>query len=320
MFIGLIQRYGLETEVAKHLSDNYGDRAWTVCDLAEPTGKAWPLYGVRLSTLYPFIEAEVRYAVRHEYAQTAVDVISRRLRIAFLNAQAALDSLPRVVEIMSDELHWDAKRQKAEMEKGVEFLGSMGLRKGALPRGSMSNASLSTAKILGLNTEGAGWIEKVEGLIGLGRLKEKRSEAREMFYTRAQFVAGEVEMLRQAFLTASHPSSPSIPTTSASTSPSTAQEPSGPGSEGHMRMTVPKVELFQLVKSLPGFGFGGIKNKDFNYVLEEVGYQGRGDVDFDEFVEICGQLREVLFAPPLAKESSKAERRRIPVGRSGGGV
>ncbi|KAG6880683.1 hypothetical protein C0993_005143, partial [Termitomyces sp. T159_Od127] len=45
MFIGLIQRvrvmvssapythflgqYGLETDVAKHLSDNYGDRAWT---------------------------------------------------------------------------------------------------------------------------------------------------------------------------------------------------------------------------------------------------------------------------------------------------
>jgi len=59
------------------------------------------LYGVRLSPLYPFIEAEVRYAVRHEYAQTPVDVISRRLRLSFLNAQAALDSLPRIIEIMS---------------------------------------------------------------------------------------------------------------------------------------------------------------------------------------------------------------------------
>ena len=46
-------QYGLETEVAKHLSENYGDRAWTVCELAQPTGKAWPLHGIRLSIGYP---------------------------------------------------------------------------------------------------------------------------------------------------------------------------------------------------------------------------------------------------------------------------
>lgn len=70
MFIGLIQRvlvfvpswtidththlqFGLETEVAKHLSENYGDRAWTVCELAAPTGLNWPIHGIRLSSLYP---------------------------------------------------------------------------------------------------------------------------------------------------------------------------------------------------------------------------------------------------------------------------
>jgi len=46
-------QYGLETEVAKHLSNNYGDRAWTVLSLAQPTGEAWPLYGIRLSPQYP---------------------------------------------------------------------------------------------------------------------------------------------------------------------------------------------------------------------------------------------------------------------------
>lgn len=53
MFIGLIQRYGLDTDVAKQLSDNYGDRAWTVCALAEPTGKNWPVHGIRLDSQYP---------------------------------------------------------------------------------------------------------------------------------------------------------------------------------------------------------------------------------------------------------------------------
>lgn len=96
LFINLIQHYGIETEVAKHLTDAYGDRAWTVAALCEPTELRFPVRGKRISTLYPFVDGEVRYAVRHEYAQTAVDVISRRTRLAFLNAQAALESLPKV--------------------------------------------------------------------------------------------------------------------------------------------------------------------------------------------------------------------------------
>ncbi|ETW81338.1 hypothetical protein HETIRDRAFT_317931 [Heterobasidion irregulare TC 32-1] len=133
MFIGLIQRYGLDTEVAKHLSDNYGDRAWTVLSLASPTGDSWPLYGVRLAPQYPFIEAEVRYAVRHEYALTAVDVIARRCRLSFLNAQAALDALPRVVEIMSEELHWNRARKQSELVGATKFLQSMGLSPNVAP-------------------------------------------------------------------------------------------------------------------------------------------------------------------------------------------
>lgn len=38
MYIKLIQQFGLETEVAKHLSESYGDRAWTVASMAKPTG------------------------------------------------------------------------------------------------------------------------------------------------------------------------------------------------------------------------------------------------------------------------------------------
>jgi glycerol-3-phosphate dehydrogenase len=34
-----LEQYGPETEVAQHLSDNYGDRAWTVCEYMEPTGE-----------------------------------------------------------------------------------------------------------------------------------------------------------------------------------------------------------------------------------------------------------------------------------------
>jgi glycerol-3-phosphate dehydrogenase len=114
LFINLIQHFGIETDVAKHLTTSYGDRAWTVAALSEPTEQRFPVRGKRLSPLYPFVDGEVRYAVRHEYAQTAVDVLARRTRLSFLNAQAALEALPRVIDIMSGELNWDSKRKDHE--------------------------------------------------------------------------------------------------------------------------------------------------------------------------------------------------------------
>ena len=114
LFINLIQHFGMETDVAKHLTESYGDRAWTVAALSIPTEKRFPVRGERISPLYPFVDGEVRYAVRHEYAQTAVDVLARRTRLAFLNAQAALEALPKVIDIMATELKWDSKRKETE--------------------------------------------------------------------------------------------------------------------------------------------------------------------------------------------------------------
>ncbi|KAK3343923.1 FAD dependent oxidoreductase-domain-containing protein [Lasiosphaeria hispida] len=127
LFIHLIQHFGVETEVAKHLTESYGDRAWTVAALCRATDKRFPARGERISQLYPFVDGEVRYAVRHEYAQTAVDVLARRTRLAFLNAQAALEALPKIIDIMTEELKWDRKRQDVEWKETVSFLESMGL-------------------------------------------------------------------------------------------------------------------------------------------------------------------------------------------------
>lgn len=37
---------------------------------------------------------------------TAIDMIARRLRLAFLNVQAAEEALPTIIKIMGDELQW----------------------------------------------------------------------------------------------------------------------------------------------------------------------------------------------------------------------
>ncbi|KAH8925599.1 DAO-domain-containing protein [Atractiella rhizophila] len=127
MYIKLIQQFGLETEVAKHLADTYGDRAWTVCSMANPTGKRWPVHGTRIDPNYPFLIEEIIYAVRREFAATATDIIARRTRLSFLNVQAALEALPTVIEVMAGELGWDKKRQRKEFEDSRDFLQSMGL-------------------------------------------------------------------------------------------------------------------------------------------------------------------------------------------------
>jgi glycerol-3-phosphate dehydrogenase len=132
LYINLIQHFGVETDVAKYLSQAYGDRAWSVVALSDPTNRRFPVRGNRISPLYPYIDGEVRYCVRHEYAQTATDVIARRMRLAFLNAQAALEALPRVIDIMGEELGWDGKRREREWWDGVHYLGSMGLPKNKL--------------------------------------------------------------------------------------------------------------------------------------------------------------------------------------------
>ena len=118
-FIKLVQNYGLETEVAIHLSNTYGDQADKVAELGTLTGKRWPVVGVRLHEEFPYIEAEVKYAVK-EYARTAVDILARRTRMSFLNVLAADEAIPRIIEIMGDELNWNKQKRKVRIE--IKFL------------------------------------------------------------------------------------------------------------------------------------------------------------------------------------------------------
>jgi glycerol-3-phosphate dehydrogenase len=56
-----------------------------------------------------------------------VDFVARRTRLSFLNVQMTLEALPRVLDIMGEELGWDAKRKEVEFDQAVYFLRSMGL-------------------------------------------------------------------------------------------------------------------------------------------------------------------------------------------------
>lgn len=133
-YIDLIQQYNLDPEVARHLSENYGTRAFTVAQLSAAlsgNGTAEAPYatatrGKRILSPYPFIDGELVYAIHYEYANTAIDFLARRTRLAFLNVRAAYEALPRVIEVMAEELGWSEIRQKQEYDDAKTFLRTMG--------------------------------------------------------------------------------------------------------------------------------------------------------------------------------------------------
>ncbi len=141
-----LERLGLPTPIAQHLADSYGDKAAAVAAIAAASSAAGNTSSassgggdgassadVELGPLarplargFPFIEAEVVYAARHEYAQTAIDVLARRTRLAFLHRGAAERALPRVIELMGAELGWSAQRRADEAARARVFLRTMG--------------------------------------------------------------------------------------------------------------------------------------------------------------------------------------------------
>ncbi|KAL7794469.1 FAD dependent oxidoreductase domain-containing protein [Trichoderma ceciliae] len=116
----LMEVHHVDADVAQHLARNYGDRAWAVLSASNSAA-------TRLIPTLPFIEAEIRHGVRSEAACTAADLISRRTRLAFLDVENALRALPRVIDVMGEELKWSSERKQHEWKEAISFFKSMGL-------------------------------------------------------------------------------------------------------------------------------------------------------------------------------------------------
>ena len=78
------------------MEDSDFQRALRVAQIAQEG------YGNRLADGYPYLEAEVVYAVQEEMAVTAVDVLARRTRLAFLDTEAAALCMDRVISILDN--------------------------------------------------------------------------------------------------------------------------------------------------------------------------------------------------------------------------
>jgi glycerol-3-phosphate dehydrogenase len=119
--ITLREKYGFHKDVAEHLLRNYGTRALQVAELGEKNKELRN----RMTRRWPFIAGEVVFAMRQEYAVSAVDVIARRLRLAFLDTESSLKVLGTVLDIMQKEAGWSSTRRAAEEADAKEFISTM---------------------------------------------------------------------------------------------------------------------------------------------------------------------------------------------------
>jgi len=93
--------------VARPLDRNlreYGSDETAVLDLIADDASL----GQRLDARLPYTGAQVVYGVRAEMARTVEDVLARRTRALFLDADAARAAAPRVASLIATELRFDA--------------------------------------------------------------------------------------------------------------------------------------------------------------------------------------------------------------------
>jgi glycerol-3-phosphate dehydrogenase len=80
-----------------------------------------PALGNKLHPAYPYLQAEVIWAVRHEMARTVEDVLARRVRLLFLDARAAIASAPLVAQLMAKELEKDNNWQITQTDNFTQL-------------------------------------------------------------------------------------------------------------------------------------------------------------------------------------------------------
>ena len=69
----------------------------------------------------PYRLREVVWAARHEMARTVEDVLARRTRALFLNAQAAIEAAPKVADLLAQELNRDEAWKRDSLQQFIEL-------------------------------------------------------------------------------------------------------------------------------------------------------------------------------------------------------
>ena len=102
---------GLTVQTGKHLVRAYGSETAAVLNLA----LADPKLAEPVVPGHPAIRAELIHAMRREMAVTLADLLIRRTHIFWEVMGHAVPEAPGIVDLVADELGWDASRKASEL-------------------------------------------------------------------------------------------------------------------------------------------------------------------------------------------------------------
>jgi glycerol-3-phosphate dehydrogenase len=109
----LAEDNGLPVAAVSHLIGRYGSMTGQVLDLV----RADPTLGRPLLDGYPYLRAEVAYAVMSEAALGVDDVLARRTRLLIEAGEASISAAPVAATVMGGLLGWGRRRRAAEVRR-----------------------------------------------------------------------------------------------------------------------------------------------------------------------------------------------------------
>ncbi|RZL63565.1 MAG: glycerol-3-phosphate dehydrogenase/oxidase [Pedobacter sp.] len=101
---------------ANATDDNYMNIYGSDRKHIEDLCKKEPALNQKLHSNFPYTEAEVVWAIRNEMAETVEDILSRRLRVLFIDAVAAIEMSKKVASILAKELGADKNWEENQIE------------------------------------------------------------------------------------------------------------------------------------------------------------------------------------------------------------
>jgi glycerol-3-phosphate dehydrogenase len=118
----LAEDYGVSVAVVDHLISRYGTLA------EEPLGLigADKSLGRPLAAGYPYLRAEVVYAVTHEGALHVEDVLARRVRLLIESPDAGASVASVVAAIMGKLLGWGRRQRAQETQRYLDLVAATG--------------------------------------------------------------------------------------------------------------------------------------------------------------------------------------------------
>ena len=114
----LAEDYGVPRAAVEHLLDRYGTLTDEVLELTRDD----PALARPLADGHPYLCAEVAYAVTHEGALHAEDVLARRVRLFIETGACGAEAIGPVTDIMGGLLGWDSERRATEADRYRELL------------------------------------------------------------------------------------------------------------------------------------------------------------------------------------------------------